>query len=102
VPIVKDIGLWSERVRKVFADMHVIHYGDSRPAGHARSRRGRGRGVRQAAREEAGSGVSREQAIERAERYFDWRGFFAELGGGLRSERKVRNQVASRASSAIS
>ena len=31
VPIVKDIGLWSERVRKVFADMHVIHYGDSDP-----------------------------------------------------------------------
>jgi hypothetical protein len=31
VPIVKDIGLWSERVRKVFADMHVIHYGDADP-----------------------------------------------------------------------
>jgi len=29
VPIVKDIGLWSERVRKVYAEMGVIHYGDS-------------------------------------------------------------------------
>ena len=29
--IVKDIGLWSERVRKVFADMQVIHYGDTDP-----------------------------------------------------------------------
>ena len=31
VPIVKDIGLWSERVRKVFVDMQVIHYGDTDP-----------------------------------------------------------------------
>ena len=31
VPIVKDIGLWSERVRKVFVDMQVIHYGDNDP-----------------------------------------------------------------------
>jgi len=31
VPIVKDIGLWSERVRKMFADMQVIHYGDTDP-----------------------------------------------------------------------
>jgi hypothetical protein len=29
VPIVKDIGLWSDRVRKVFAEMQVIHYGDT-------------------------------------------------------------------------
>jgi hypothetical protein len=29
VPIVRDIGLWSERVRKVFAEMQVIHYGDT-------------------------------------------------------------------------
>ena len=29
VPIVKDIGLWSERVRKVYADMGVVHYGDT-------------------------------------------------------------------------
>ena len=31
VPIVKDIGLWSERVRKVYAEMGVIHYGDADP-----------------------------------------------------------------------
>jgi para-aminobenzoate N-oxygenase AurF len=29
VPIVKDIGLWSERVRKVYAEMGVAHYGDA-------------------------------------------------------------------------
>ncbi|MGH8673423.1 MAG: diiron oxygenase [Burkholderiales bacterium] len=29
VPIVKDIGLWSERVRKVYAEMGVVHYGDT-------------------------------------------------------------------------
>ena len=29
VPIVKDIGLWSERVRKVYAEMGVLHYGDA-------------------------------------------------------------------------
>jgi para-aminobenzoate N-oxygenase AurF len=29
VPIVKDIGLWSERVRKVYAEMGVVHYGDA-------------------------------------------------------------------------
>jgi para-aminobenzoate N-oxygenase AurF len=29
VPIVKDIGLWSERVRKVYAEMGVIKYGDT-------------------------------------------------------------------------
>ena len=29
VPIVKDIGLWSDRVKKVFAEMQVIHYGDT-------------------------------------------------------------------------
>jgi hypothetical protein len=31
VPIVKDIGLWGERVRKAYADMQVIHYGDTDP-----------------------------------------------------------------------
>ena len=31
VPIVKDIGLWSERVRKVYAEMGVVHYGDANP-----------------------------------------------------------------------
>ena len=31
VPIVKDIGLWSDRVRKVYAEMGVIHYGDADP-----------------------------------------------------------------------
>jgi hypothetical protein len=29
VPIVKDIGLWSERVRKVYAEMGVVHYADA-------------------------------------------------------------------------
>jgi hypothetical protein len=29
VPIVKDIGLWSDRVRKVYAEMGVVHYGDT-------------------------------------------------------------------------
>ncbi|MEX2197894.1 MAG: diiron oxygenase [Burkholderiales bacterium] len=28
VPTVKDIGLWSERVQKAYADMGVLHYGD--------------------------------------------------------------------------
>jgi len=31
VPIVKDIGLWGERVRKAYADMGVLHYGDTNP-----------------------------------------------------------------------
>jgi hypothetical protein len=31
VPIVKDIGLWSERVQKVFAEMGVSHYADKDP-----------------------------------------------------------------------
>ena len=31
VPIVKDIGLWGERVRKAYVDMQVIHYGDTDP-----------------------------------------------------------------------
>ncbi len=31
VPIVKDIGLWGERVRKAYADMGVLHYGDTDP-----------------------------------------------------------------------
>ncbi len=31
VPIVKDIGLWGERVRKAYADMGVLHYGDKDP-----------------------------------------------------------------------
>ena len=25
----KDIGLWSERVRKDYAEMGVVHYGDT-------------------------------------------------------------------------
>jgi hypothetical protein len=28
VPTVKDIGLWSERVQKAYADMGVLHYGE--------------------------------------------------------------------------
>ena len=31
VPIVKDIGLWSERVQKVFAEMGVSHYAEKDP-----------------------------------------------------------------------
>ncbi len=31
VPIVKDIGLWSEQVQKVFAEMGVSHYADKDP-----------------------------------------------------------------------
>ena len=31
VPIVKDIGLWGERVRKAYADMGVLHYADRDP-----------------------------------------------------------------------
>ena len=31
VPIVKDIGLWGERVRRAYADMGVLHYADKDP-----------------------------------------------------------------------
>jgi len=31
VPIVKDIGLWGERVQKLYADFGVLHYGDKDP-----------------------------------------------------------------------
>jgi len=31
VPIVKDIGLWGERVRRAYADMGVVHYADRDP-----------------------------------------------------------------------
>src|SRR5512134_2911605 len=31
VPTVKDIGLWSERVQKAYADLGVLHYADKDP-----------------------------------------------------------------------
>ena len=31
VPTVKDIGLWSERVQKAYADLGVLHYADKNP-----------------------------------------------------------------------
>ena len=31
VPIVKDIGLWGERVQKLYTDFGVIHYADKNP-----------------------------------------------------------------------
>lgn len=31
VPIVKDIGLWGERVRRLYSDFGVIHYADKDP-----------------------------------------------------------------------
>ena len=31
VPIVKDIGLWGERVQKLYAEFGVLHYGDKDP-----------------------------------------------------------------------
>lgn len=31
VPIVKDIGLWGERVQKLYAEFGVLRYGDRDP-----------------------------------------------------------------------